>query len=365
MNSLKNIRNSIRMLRWHLGHTIPMIMRHSSTYPEKLRKSTIRRYWENLYIYLRDGAPCVAYDGFGLDIKGQKLSDFVSDYVWISFLCKRLAQGRMSDNPFQQSILEGNTLVPLLQNKYLFWSYLNRHGFPVVPVLAHTVHGEIYEFSNRSLDSLTCFFVKATDELCGTGVYSVKLIGGKLFAGEQEIDIKELAKTHDYIIQPVIENHADIKMFNPTTLNTIRVVTCITPNGNIELWDLGMLRIGRTNGNVDNFAKGGIGVGIDETGKLKKYGYSHDKQYFYQKMDRHPDSQLIFEGHIIPFYKKTIELVIKAHSLFPNIQTIGWDVAITPNGPLLLEGNHNWDMEMLQIVHQKGAAPRFREIYRK
>ena len=40
-------------------------------------------------------------------------------------------------------------------------------------------------------------------------------------------------------------------------------------------------------------------------------------------------------------------------------------VAVTPDGPLLLEGNHNWDMEMLQIVHHKGATARFRDVYGK
>ena len=67
----------------------------------------------------------------------------------------------------------------------------------------------------------------------------------------------------------------------------------------------------------------------------------------------------------IPFYRESVDLVLKAHKLFPSFQTVGWDVAVTPDGPLLLEGNHNWDMEMLQIVHHKRATARFREVYGK
>ena len=72
-----------------------------------------------------------------------------------------------------------------------------------------------------------------------------------------------------------------------------------------------------------------------------------------------------FEGYPVPFYAESVELALKAHALFPRLLTVGWDVAVTQDGPMLVEGNHDWDIEMLQVVHQKGAVGRFREIYRK
>ena len=56
------IRSAIQLMRWHLGHTIPAIVRHPSVYPEMPRKSAARRLLENLYIYMRDGQPCAAYN---------------------------------------------------------------------------------------------------------------------------------------------------------------------------------------------------------------------------------------------------------------------------------------------------------------
>ena len=163
----------------------------------------------------------------------------------------------------------------------------------------------------------------------------------------------------------MIENHVDIKKINPSSLNTLRLVTCRRKDGTLELWDPGMMRIGRANANVDNFAKGGIGVGIDLSGRLKKYGYSHDRELNYVKTQSHPDSKVPFEGYPVPFYAESVELALKAHALFPRLLTVGWDVAVTQDGPMLVEGNHDWDIEMLQVVHQKGAVGRFREIYRK
>ena len=82
-------------------------------------------------------------------------------------------------------------------------------------------------------------------------------------------------------------------------------------------------------------------------------------------MESHPDSGLTFDGREIPFYGKVVELVTSAHKLFDTLQTIGWDVAVTSDGVYLLEGNHCWDIEMLQVVHGKGSAERFRALFRK
>lgn len=362
---MSKIMKSIRLMRWHIGHTIPAIVRHPTVYPEMQRKSAGRRLLENLYIYMRDGEPCAAYNGLGLDVKGRSLNDYASQYSLISRLCKILNPAKRCGNPFHEVILIGNTQVPLLQDKYLFWSYLSRHGIPVVPVLAHSLGGELYDFTYGRLLKSERFFAKPVGELCGAGTLLVTVRDGKPFDGSNPVDLKELTAKTDYLFQPVIENHADLKAFNPSSLNTLRIVSCRTRNGELELWDPGMLRMGRANVAVDNFAKGGIGVGIDEHGKLERFGYTHDKNWCYAKMEEHPDSHLQFLGKDIPFYKEAVDLVLKAHRLFPSFQTVGWDVAVTPNGPLLLEGNHNWDMEMLQIVHHKGATARLREIYGK
>ena len=365
---MSNMRQKIRFARWHLGHTIPMIVRHSSTYPELPRKSAFRRFAENLYIYLRHGYPCAAYDGLGLDIKGRRLDDFVGNLQWIDFLCKKLVvTGLEADTPMQRLGRLGTSPTLLLQDKYCFWSFMERHGIPVVPVLAHTIGGKLFETSKSSMPtSCDRLFAKPVAANCGNRAFVLSVRDGKFYVDGKGTTLDEIiADGEDYIFQPFTENHADIKAINPTTLNTVRIVTCRTPAGTIELWDSGMMRIGRAKANVDNFAKGGIGVGIDESGRLKRFGYSHDSQLNYAKTDRHPDSQIVFEGREVPFYRESVELATKAHALFPSLQTIGWDVAITADGPTLVEGNHDWDMEMLQVVHHKGAASRFREIYGK
>ena len=63
---------------------------------------------------------------------------------------------------------------------------------------------------------------------------------------------------------------------------------------------------------------------------------------------QHPFTSLVFEDYQIPFWKEANELVLSAHSFLPDIPTIGWDVAITPDGPILIEGNDNWEISGAQ-----------------
>ena len=49
-----------------------------------------------------------------------------------------------------------------------------------------------------------------------------------------------------------------------------------------------------------------------------------------------------------------MELTLDAHRIFPDFPSVGWDIAIAPTGPILIEGNHNWGAVLAQ---QPGSRP--------
>ena len=136
----------------------------------------------------------------------------------------------------------------------------------------------------------------------------------------------------------------------------------INKNGNVYVLAK-LLRVGtKKTGNVDNTSKGGIAIGIANDGKLKKYGFQ--KPAYGGKTIEHPDTKVIFENYQIPFYEEAKQLVKKAHKYFYNITSIGWDIAITPNGPTIIEGNDNWENGLLQVT-DRGLKRDWKEVVKR
>ena len=57
----------------------------------------------------------------------------------------------------------------------------------------------------------------------------------------------------------------------------------------------------------------------------------------------HPKTKTAFAGFELPFWSEARRLVERTALLFLPVRTIGWDVALTPNGPVVVEGNVWWD----------------------
>lgn len=356
----------MRKLFWKIGsigvaflRSCPRIATQPSVYPERKRKSFLRRYLDLLYLRFRDGAICHAYNGLGLDIIGRSIK---------SPICEGARERMMT----RYACLSKVDYTVLLGEKYLFFLFMQKHNLPVVPVEAYICNGIVWK-DNRTIDLVDfleslkkendAFFIKEVAGLCGKGCIKIQAKDGEWLNGKNTFELASIFKTQHWVVQKAITNHATIRALNPDTLNTMRIATCWI-NNKVELWDSGMLRIGRAGGEVDNFFQGGIGIGITESGTLRSDGYTHTKEFVYSRLKKHPDSQISFAGIKLPYYEDTVELVKNAHAFLPDIPSIGWDVAITENGPLLLEGNHDWDVEMLQIVHNYSAKERYDLVYK-
>lgn len=54
-------------------------------------------------------------------------------------------------------------------------------------------------------------------------------------------------------------------------------------------------------------------------------------------------------GHKIIHWDEVVDIAQKAHSCFSDLFSIGWDLAVTPDGVRLIEGNINWAVDPHQI----------------
>ena len=71
-------------------------------------------------------------------------------------------------------------------------------------------------------------------------------------------------------------------------------------------------------------------------------------------IDAHPVSGKVFAGTQLPDWAEACEMAREAHALFPEFGVIGWDVAFTENGPLLIECNDNPFHSLYQMAYRRG-----------
>ena len=68
----------------------------------------------------------------------------------------------------------------------------------------------------------------------------------------------------------------------------------------------------------------------------------------------HPGTDICMIGRKIPYWKEVLHLCESAASMIPKVQFIGWDVAISTQGPLLIEGNNTPDIDIMEFVGNYG-----------
>jgi hypothetical protein len=77
----------------------------------------------------------------------------------------------------------------------------------------------------------------------------------------------------------------------------------------------------------------------------------------------HPNTGEQIEGRVLPCWEEAKALAIEAHRAFFDRVVIGWDIAILEDGPILVEGNGNPDMDIIQRFMPVGVRRhRFGEL---
>jgi hypothetical protein len=200
--------------------------------------------------------------------------------------------------------------------------------------------------------------VKPIDGVHGKGVVALRREGGLLVdsAGvpRRPAEILQwLATLCDYetfIVQERLEAHESLRRLSGTrTLQTVRMVTYVTRNGEPVIGGC-QLKIVGGDGVVDNFAAGRNGNLLgDVPAEGGRLSMVHSAMPGGETclVERHPRTGEPFPGFPIPLWDEACALVKRAALTFLPLRTIGWDVALTPTGPVLIEGNVTWDPPQL------------------
>ncbi|MBP1649044.1 MAG: hypothetical protein H6Q30_2489 [Bacteroidetes bacterium] len=166
---------------------------------------------------------------------------------------------------------------------------------------------------------------------------------GKHFRAEAVYDRMMSDKKSDmFVIQERIRNHRDIaRLSGSQALQTMRMTTVLQADGSVTLaW--AHLKLAGGEHLVDNYRYGELNnlmAGVDtRTGVVRQMLLSHNS-----KITAHPKTGIPIVGFQIPYWSESRALVERSARKFSPLGTIGWDVAVTQNGPMIIEGNIWYD----------------------
>ena len=319
----------------------------------KSRKSRIKDMveWYNEYGIVNE-----EYNNWGLDIKNFRKQE---DFLEYKVLCDERRQfhhGNINPKEYQPSYADKFEFYQTMKNNNLEdktakINYIVKEGKVVFP-------DDKQDMSALSaLKSLKDgkYICKPRHGECGQGVRLIVKRNERLsfydkyFKKASKDNFLESIYRKNYIIQDYVQQHKKLSALNDSSLNTLRIVTTRFSK---DVHILGaMFRMGTGESIIDNAYTGGVCTSVNlKKGTLGKYGFYYSK--FNKKVElKHPVSHIKYEDYQLPYWEETIKLVKKAHKVFCGLSSIGWDVAITEKGPIIMELNPGYSLTGFQAVN--------------
>jgi len=316
-------------------------------FPNCAQKGRMAILIDNLVWLFKYGQLNRYYYLYGLDLKNSRPANFMHAKNFYRVRDRINEQGTVGR--FRANY------ICLLRDKFIFGQFLKSLGFACPPTLALCDKQNIdwldtavsQPLENIVMRNCDCFIKPLLSEMAHC-VYPLKVENKTIYISGRPGDVEQLRAVIDgkSMLQQRIVQHPELSRMYPFAINTIRVVTACNCSS-IKVLSA-ILRVGTASKFCDNWGAGGIAVGIDmKTSRLVGHGFFRPD--FGKITPVHPDTKIAFEGFEIPFFKDVLEYARRLHGFFYGIQSIGWDFAITPDGPLCLEGNDNWGLPMMQI----------------
>lgn len=203
------------------------------------------------------------------------------------------------------------------------------------------------------VNNVSKFIYKPLEGGQGKGIQVFEKMGGR---GYTQI-YDNLKETHG-IIEEWIQQHPAMHKLYPDAVNIIRVQT-VYAKGRCNF--LGAtLTIGYKN-KIANASADSIFTLVDvKTGQVSTDGCDYNDNTYIN----HPETGVHFKGFQIPMWEEVLTMLEKAAARVPEIGYVGWDVAITEYGPVIIEGNNDGGYVGYQLAELCNGSG-LKKVYQK
>ena len=216
------------------------------------------------------------------------------------------------------------------------------------------IDGNNFDDFNNFLKLNKEVIVKPADGEGGKGVEKIKYKSEE----DNRYLYKKLIDNNQNIVEQCIVQHEDLNKLYNNSVNSMRMFTFYKDGKSYFLQAI--LKIGN-GGVVDNFSSGGMYTYVNEEGYVYVEAIDREDNIYYE----HPISKSKIVGFKVPMFNEAVELVKKAAKVVPEIGYIGWDVAISENGPIIIEGNcfpGVFQVKPSLDKNKVGLIPKYNEI---
>ena len=348
----------VRWLRC-LRVMISSLGKHSD-HDDPAMPNRFHRTIEQWRLLVSNGITAADYYLYGLyrpNLSWRKKREFLGDYERWRWL--------MAANPAAYHILT--------ENKAIFNCFMRGAGIPV-PRL-HAVIGQtgVTQLGKhcelRSKEQVRAWlrdeqienvFLKPIMGARGMGVLS---LGRRLGDGEWQrlpsgmIGIDDLLQHifseqggTPFVVEELLYPHPELAKLSAGVLHTARIITLLEDDVHVLA---AALRIGTGTFPADNLSRGNLAAPIDIASGVVGPAVTK-KTTALVRFSIHPVTGAQIEGIRVPDWAQCLDLLRFAVKQLPFNPILGWDVAFTAGGPVVIEANDNWDPDVIQLAHDEG-----------
>ena len=315
------------------------------------RKREIRDYYQGfgMKINTRWHEACYALNGTD---SNRYLSEFIFyQYIEPHFNNLRLHRGFSDKNLYRTHfpcISQPRTILRFMRNRFYDESYRVMDADSVL---------------NRLLEQAEPAIIKPSLESGrGRNVRILNVVNRKIYLNGNRVDLDDLMRIYQsgFIIQELVNQHEALKVLNPHSLNTIKLVTFRFNHGVKVL--SAMLRTAGDEYYLDSVNRGGLFCGIRPDGSAKSMAFDR----YFNDHRSHPYSKVTFGDVKIPDFKRLKDSVCDMHKLNFYCDIASWDIGVHRSGePVLIETNlKNQGILLHQIVNGPLFGELTEEVFR-
>jgi hypothetical protein len=256
---------------------------------------------------------------------------------------------------------DGNKYSILLMDKNITEQLFRSVNIQQPHTICKLIKGEIYTYDlkkisfneiNLELKEKPCnkIFIKPIDGEGGYGIIVFHLSENGTYINNNNVELSEtfllnISVDNDYIVQSGIIQDDCITKIYPSSVNTFRIAT-ENIKGCVRVV-CSVLRIGRLGSEVDNASQDGIVLGINHiTGKCYDYAIDESGGVFY----KHPDTNFMFRDYEIDKWDSIVKFTLECAVKLPQFTYLGWDIALTQEGPMAIETNLEFALDLYQVA---------------